>query len=82
VADAAIEAQRILDEAANALPGARAAAAAAADSEARSTGSQLLAVADEEVERINREASVRITPVVDELVRRVLSTGITPRASP
>jgi vacuolar-type H+-ATPase subunit H len=82
VANGALEAQHILYEASQAQPAARAAAADAADSEATSTSSQLRASADEEVERINREAMVRITPVVDELVRRVLSTGVVSGASP
>jgi vacuolar-type H+-ATPase subunit H len=81
-ASAALEAQRILHEASQAQPAARAAAATTTESEATTTGSELRASADVEVERINRDATMRITPVVDELVRRVLSTGVESRTSP
>jgi vacuolar-type H+-ATPase subunit H len=81
-ASAALEAQRILREASQAQPAARAAAATTAESEATAAGSELRASAEVEVERINREATARITSVVDELVRRVLTTGVASRTSP
>jgi hypothetical protein len=81
-ASAALEAQHILHEVSQARPAARATAATAAESEAAAAGSELRGSADEEVERINREATMRIAPVVDELVRRVLSSGVASRASP
>src|ERR1035437_7792909 len=62
-----LEAQHILHEASQAQPAARAAAAAAAESEATAAGSELRGSADEEVERISREATMKITPVVNEL---------------
>ena len=79
---AALEAQRIVQEASQSQPAARAAAATSTESEAAVTAYELRASADEEVERINREAMTRITPLVDELVRRVLSTGIASRTLP
>jgi vacuolar-type H+-ATPase subunit H len=81
-ANAALEAQHILHEASQAEPAARATAAAAAQSEATAAGLELRSSADKEVERINREATMKITPVVDELVRRVLSSGVASRTSP
>ncbi len=80
-ASAILEAQRILHDALQAQPAARAAAATAARSEAEATGSELRISADEEVERVNSEARKKITPVVDELVHRVLSSGTSNRAS-
>ena len=81
-AGAALQAQRILHEASQALPAARATSATAAQSEATTEGSALRASADVEVDRINREAATGITQVVDELVRRVLSTGVASGTSP
>jgi vacuolar-type H+-ATPase subunit H len=81
-ANAALEAQHILREASQAEPAARAAAATAAESEATAAGFELRGTADKEVERINREATMKIEPVVDELVRRVLSSGVASRTSP
>lgn len=78
-ANAALEAQRVLHEASQAQPAAR---AVAAESEATAASFELRDSADEEVERINREATMKIGPVVDELVRRVLSSGIASRTSP
>jgi hypothetical protein len=79
---AALEAQHILHEASQTESAARAAASAAAQSEAIATAFELRGSADKEVERINREATKKITPVVDELVRRVLSSGVASRKSP
>jgi vacuolar-type H+-ATPase subunit H len=81
-ANVALEAQHILHEASQAEPAARAAAATAAESEATAEGFELRGSADKEVERINREATMKIAPVVDELVRRVLSSGVASRTSP
>ena len=81
-ANAALEAKHILHEASQAEPAARAAAATAAESEATAAGFELRDSADKEVERINREATMKIAPVVDELVRRVLSSGVASRTSP
>jgi vacuolar-type H+-ATPase subunit H len=81
-AKAALKAQHILHEASHAEPATRATAAAAAESEATAAGFELRSSADKEVERINREATMKITPVVDELVRRVLSSGVASRTSP
>jgi vacuolar-type H+-ATPase subunit H len=81
-ASAALEAQRILHQASQAQSGARAGAAATAQSEATAAGSELRGSADEEVERINREATMKIMPVVDELVRRVLSSSVASKTSP
>ena len=81
-ASAVLEAQRLLSEALRAQPVARAAATTAAESEALTTGSELRRSADEEVERIIREATLQITPVVDELVGRVISSGATLETSP
>ena len=81
-ASAALKARHILHEASQLQPAARAAAAADAQSEATAAGSEVRASADEEVERINREATMKITLVVNELVRRVLSSGVASRMSP
>jgi vacuolar-type H+-ATPase subunit H len=80
-ANVTLEAQHILHEASQAEPAARAAAAAAAESEATAEGFELRGSADKEVERINHEATMKIRPVVDELVRRVLSSGVASRTS-
>jgi hypothetical protein len=81
-ANAALEAQHILHEASQTEPAARAGASAAAQSEAIAAALELRGSADKEVERINREATMKITPVVDELVHRVLSSGVASRTSP
>ena len=81
-ANAALEAQHVLHEAAQAQPAMRAAGAAAAESDATAASFELRGSADEEVERINHEATMKVRPVVDELVRRVLSSGVASRTSP
>jgi hypothetical protein len=80
-ASAALEAQHVLHEASQAQPATRAAAATAAESEATAASFELRDSADKEVERINHEATMKIRPVVDELVRRVLSSGVASRTS-
>jgi len=81
-AHAALDAQRILDEAYEAQPAARVSAASAVETEAKSSGAEIRMTADKEVERINVKASQTVSPLVEELVRRVMSTGLSSRTSP
>jgi vacuolar-type H+-ATPase subunit H len=68
-------AQRILDEAREAVPAAREAASSAETSSAESDAAAIRAAAHEEAGRIGRDAAQRIPAVADELVQRVMSAG-------
>ncbi len=80
--EATLEAQRILDGAREAQPTERASAANAVRIQAESSGTELLATASAEVERINRVANQKMAPLVNEIVGRVLSTGLSSGTSP
>jgi vacuolar-type H+-ATPase subunit H len=79
---ATLDAQRILGEAHEALPAARSAAATAETSAAESEAASIRATGHDEAERIRRDAAGRMAKVVDEIVRRVMSTGAPSEASP
>lgn len=70
-----VEARRIVNQARDAQPATRTRSAARVEAEAVSSTEEIRAGAHHEIERIDDQKSERIGPVVDELVRRVLSTG-------
>lgn len=71
------EAQRIVDEARDAAPRERVAAAKATKSSADAEAARLREDAREETQRIAGEAEGRLAAVVDELIGRVMSTEAT-----
>jgi hypothetical protein len=79
--NALLAAQQILASANDDVVLERAAAARASEVETATSCTQLQAAADEEVLRIDADSASKVTLVVDELVRRVLSESASSKAS-
>jgi vacuolar-type H+-ATPase subunit H len=77
---AALEAQSILDEARENLPAVRSAAARSEITAGTTQADALRSAGRDEALRVTRDSASRAASVVDEIVRRVMSTGVEPGA--
>lgn len=77
-----VEARRVLDQARDAQPAARARSAATEKVRANSSAEEIGDDARHEIERIERAKAVRMAAIVDELVGRVLATGASSETYP